>query len=69
MILGNPEGLATVCEEIVRIAAFDYHPGYMLQHGLSAFSGRGADKELVKNFDAAAAWKESLNTYLRCPDP
>lgn len=68
-ILGNPEGLAAACKEIARIGPPDYFPRYMIQHGLSAFSKKsGAGDELVKDFDAKAAWKKSLDTYLHCPD-
>ena len=65
--LGNPEGLAAACKEIVRIGPPDYYPRYMIQHGMGAFLKSGSGDGLVKGFDAKAAWKQSLDTYLHCP--
>jgi hypothetical protein len=65
--LGNPEGLAAACKDIVRIGPPDYYPRYMIQHGMGAFLKSGSGDGLVKGFDAKAAWKQSLNTYLHCP--
>lgn len=65
--LGSPNGLATACNEIKRIGPPNYYPRYMIQHGMSAFTKTGADDSLVKDFDAQAAWKQSLESYLHCP--
>jgi hypothetical protein len=65
--LGTPEGLAVACKRIVKIGAPNYYPRYMTQHGTSAFTKSGGGEELVKDFDAKAAWKKSLDTYLHCP--
>src|SRR5262245_19397681 len=66
-MLGNPEGLRAVCKEIVRIGPPNYHPRYMVQHGMKAFIGTGSGDGLVADFSAEAAWKTSLDTYLHCP--
>jgi hypothetical protein len=65
--LGNPEGLAAACKDIVRIGPPNYYPRYMIQHGMGAFLKSGSGDGLVKDFDAKAAWKQSLDTYLHCP--
>jgi hypothetical protein len=65
--LGNPEGLATVCKEIVRIGPPNYYPRYMIQHGMGAFLKSDAGDGLAKDFNAKTAWKQSLDTYLHCP--
>lgn len=65
--LGNPEGLAATCKEIVRIGPPNYYPRYMIQHGMGAFLKSDAGDGLVKDFDTKAAWKQSLDTYLHCP--
>ena len=71
--LGSPAGLAAACKEIQRIGPPAYHPRYMIQHGMGAFTKDGATKDgstkdgLVTPFDASAAWKRSLDTYLHCP--
>jgi len=66
--VGTPSGLAAACKEITRIGPPNYYPGYMIQHGMGAFTKTGADNGLVKDFNAAAAWKQSLGTYLHCPN-
>ncbi len=65
--LRNPEGLAGACKNIVRIGPPDYSPRYMIQHGMGAFTKNGSGDGLVKGFNARAAWKQSLDTYLHCP--
>lgn len=66
-VFGNPEGIAAACKEIERIGPPDYYPRYMIQHGMNAFLKSGGDDGLVKDFNAEAAWKQSLGTYLHCP--
>ena len=65
---GSPDGLAAACKEIKRIGPPNYYPEYMIQHGLDAFIKSGSDDGLVKDFNAQAAWKESLDSYLHCPN-
>lgn len=66
--LGTPESLAAVCKDIQRIGIPTYHPRYMIQHGMGAFTQKTAgDTGLVADFDTATAWKKSLDTYLHCP--
>lgn len=63
---GNPDSLASTCQLIERIGPPTYYPRYMIQHGMAAFTSNSTDDGLVKDFDAAAAWKLSLNSYLHC---
>jgi SepF-like predicted cell division protein (DUF552 family) len=65
--LDNPEGLAAVCKEIVRIGPPNYFPRYMIQHGIGSLLKEGAGDGLSKDFNAKAAWEQSLNDYLHCP--
>jgi len=65
--LGNPTGLAAVCKDIEQIGAPEYYPRYMIQHGMGAFLKDRRGNELVEDFNASAAWKKSLDTYLHCP--
>ena len=62
----NPDSLASTCQLIERIGPPTYYPRYMIQHGMAAFTSNGTDDGLVKNFDASAAWKLSLDSYLHC---
>lgn len=65
--LGNREGLAATCKDIVQLGPPNYYPRYMIQHGMGAFSKSGSGDGLVKDFDTKSAWKRSLDTYLHCP--
>lgn len=65
--IGSPDGLAAVCKEIARIGPPNYYPRYMVQHGMRAFTQTEADDGLLKDFNTAAAWKQSLDAYLHCP--
>jgi len=67
-LTGNPEDLAAACEDIRRIGPPSYYPRYMVQYGMDAFiNGASNGLGLVKDFDAKAAWKRSLTTYMHCP--
>ena len=62
----NPSSLAKLCGRIREVGPPNYHPIYMIQHGMSAFTGTKGNG-LVSNFDSAAAWEKALDTYLHCP--
>jgi hypothetical protein len=57
--------LVRICDHVKRIGAPAYHPAYMLQHGISAFTGRGGGLNI--DFNPAEAWAASLDGYLHCP--
>ncbi len=64
--LGNEERLPPVCQEVRRIGAPDYHPEYMIQHGMDAFSANPGSG-LLDDFDSEAGWQGALDGYLHCP--
>jgi hypothetical protein len=61
----NPATLAATCTQIRRIGPPEYHPSYMIQHGMGAFIGNQGDG-LEANFDSAAIWQRLLTDYLKC---
>ena len=65
-VAGDPASLATLCARIRAIGPPNYHPTYMIQHGMGAFVGSGGNG-LVSNFDSSSAWDKSLDAYLHCP--
>jgi hypothetical protein len=65
-VAGDPASLAALCSRIRTIGPPNYHPTYMIQHGMGAFTGSGGNG-LVSNFDSAASWEKSLDSYLHCP--
>jgi hypothetical protein len=68
-VAGSAGKLAALCADIRKIGPPDYRPTYMIQHGMSAFLVGKTENSLVPNFDGAASWEKSLNSYLHCPMP
>lgn len=64
----DPGNLARICDQVQRLGPPAYYPRYMIQHGLQAFTPNAAEDGLAKDFDAPAAWKKSLDSYLHCPN-
>lgn len=59
--------LNEICEAIHKIGVPKYHPRYMIQHGLGAFSDNEGDG-LNENFDSQKSWNLALNEYLHCQE-
>ena len=53
------------CAEVKRSGPPDYHPTYMIQHGMSAFTGRKGNG-IVKGFRPQKAWRDLLANYMKC---
>ena len=51
-----------ICTEIKNIGKPEYHPTYMIQHGMGAFLNNG-DNGLIKNFNSDSAWSLVLTGY------
>ena len=61
----NSESLTEICLKIKEIGKPAYHPTYMIQHGISAFTDNKGNG-LVEDFDSKESWLLALNTYLKC---
>jgi hypothetical protein len=57
--------LESNCAKIREIGPPSYHPTYMIQHGMSAFTKEGGNG-LVEEFDSEKTWEKALNAYLHC---
>lgn len=55
-----------LCAQIKAKGAPNYHPSYMIQHGMGAFAGSSGNG-IKSDFDTAKGWQESINGYLHCP--
>lgn len=66
-MVGDSENLRITCNKIKKIGAPTYHPVYMIQHGMKAFTGAATNRGLVVDFDSRAAWESALESYLHCP--
>jgi hypothetical protein len=60
---GSP-GSVKFCADIKHLGPPNYYPAYMIDHGMGAFLGKPGG--VVKDFDAAKAWKIALDKYLHC---
>lgn len=70
----NISDMSTVaCPTLKRIGKPDYHPVYMIQHGLKTFYDDPSNDGLVPDFNADVAWQDILDNYAKCssanPDP
>lgn len=63
LVLG--EDFNSTCQFIKKIGSPNYHPTYMIQHGMDAFNKK-KDKGLVKNFNSKETWNQILIDYLHC---
>jgi hypothetical protein len=63
--VAGSDQLADLCGQVRKLGPPTYYPTYMMQHGMSAFTGKGGG--LKQDFNAAEAWDSSVSTYLHCP--
>ncbi|WP_444908460.1 hypothetical protein [Microbulbifer sp. TRSA005] len=55
-----------VCEALRARGLPTYHPAYMIQHGIGAFTGNQANNGLIENFDSQSAWSEAIDKTVKC---
>ncbi|MCF6234488.1 MAG: hypothetical protein L3J36_15505 [Rhodobacteraceae bacterium] len=53
------------CSQMQDFGVPEYFPGYMIQHGMRAFTNSGEDP-LVAGFEPQVVWQELLASYLEC---
>jgi hypothetical protein len=53
-----------LCNKIIKLGLPDYHPSYMIHHGIQAFSGIKGDG-LIEGYDAQKNWQKALSA-LKC---
>lgn len=58
----SSEEITNLCSAIIELGPPEYHPVYMIQHGLGAFTNSGGNG-LVENFDPEKAWSEVLTQF------
>ena len=56
-----------MCTQVRQIGAPDYHPAYMIEHGIEAMMEKSSDHDgLVPNYSRETNWKEIINQYMKC---
>jgi len=63
----DSETLKSTCQTIRNIGPPQYHPAYMIQHGMKAFL-QSEDDGIVKDFNSEESWKSVLKNYLYCAE-
>ena len=53
-----------LCDGLHDLGVPDYSPKYMMQHGMSAFTGQGGG--LIKDFDSSMAWDKVKTEFAKC---
>jgi len=61
------ENLDFICKSMKQLGKPNYHPSYMIQHGMGAFLGNRSKNGLIANFDPSKAWDEVLLNHMKCP--
>ena len=59
-LVGKPEEFSEFCGVVKKIGKPNYHPQYMISHGMSAFTGTKG-KGLTEKFDGNQAWAVTLS--------
>jgi hypothetical protein len=65
-VAADAPALARTCNRIRRMGFPTYYPGYMVVHGIHAFTAKPDDPTLESTFDGATTWNTLLTTYLNC---
>ncbi|MCO1336784.1 hypothetical protein MO867_20870 [Microbulbifer sp. OS29] len=60
------ENNANVCSALTTRGLPTYHPTYMIQLGIGAFTGNNPNNDLVENFDRQSAWAEAIDITVKC---
>lgn len=55
-----------ICSILTKLGKPNYHPSYMINHGLNAFNGPQQNNGLNADFNPESAWKETLGGYMKC---
>ena len=61
------ENKTPICRVLKQLGSPSYHPSYMIQHGMGAFSGNKTKDGLVPDFNSKDSWEDVLNNYVKCP--
>lgn len=55
-----------ICTILKKLGKPDYHPSYMINHGLRAFEGAQLNGGINTDFQPEIAWQETLDGYMKC---
>ena len=55
-----------ICSDLKKLGKPNYHPAYMIQHGMKAFMGKQENNGLINDFDSDATWSKSIKIAAKC---
>ena len=61
----SEESMANSCKFLTSLGKPNYHPSYMINHGLKAVMGEGGDG-LLPDYDSNSIWEDALKKYVKC---
>ena len=61
----DKESKTTMCQYLADLGKPNYHPSYMIQHGMKAFTGVDGNG-LIQDYDSERIWNDALTKYLKC---
>lgn len=66
--VSSPETRRPFCAQLRALGPPDYHPDYMIQHGIQAFQPWAAEgvNGLLADFDPVASWQMVVEKYMKC---
>lgn len=59
-LISKPENFVSFCNAVKKAGKPNYHPEYLISHGMSALAGKGSGSGIVNNFNDEKAWNETL---------
>ena len=60
-LLANPQNFKSFCNTVKRVGKPNYHPTYMINHGMSAVVGEDSGSGLIVGFDESKVWSDVLS--------
>ena len=60
----DSEAFTSLCSTVKQIGKPDYHPRYMIRHGMSVFTGK--ESGVIKDFNAEENWNKIYSQFLKC---
>ena len=67
LFTSDSETMGKACRFLEKIGKPNYHPSYMIQHGLDAFTGISGDGT-VPGADLVSIWNDAMVKYIKCAE-
>lgn len=58
--------ITKICKQIRQLGPPSYHPDYMIQHGMGAFTRGQSNGGIAADFNQDKSWEKALSTSIHC---